>query len=187
MLLTSWDPSHTIAVIGVAATALVGIAGILTSHIRETRLQVTQLEADRAQGYRERALDTANRSTEIAYDMQALAEAPRPTAAEGVVTALRRAQPVFGKQIYAFQEAQRLATLGWSPAVRFSAQLLATELTRAGVAIRFPEMVIQVGIPEAAAISVGEQGFWSRHQDGLREGAEKLLSASRAFLAVIEP
>jgi hypothetical protein len=187
MILATWEASDTLAVIGLCTTALVGIAGIVTGHIRETRLHNRQIESDRAHAIRERALDAAYRASEIADDMTALAEAPAPSSFDEVTIALRRSQPVFGKQVMAHQEAQRLATLGWSVAVRTAAKRLANELLSAGVNIHFPELVMRSRAPEAPTVASGDEGFWTRYQDGMRAGAEALRGASTAFLEAIEP
>lgn len=187
VILAAWEPSDTLAVIGLGTTALVGIAGIVTAHLRETRLHNRQIESDRAHDLRERALDTAYRALEVADAMDALAHPPRPASADEVGVALRRSQPVFGKQVMAHQETQRLAILGWSEPVRSAARRLADELLSAGVNLHFPEMVIRAAVPESPSIADGQSDFWDRHREGMLNAAASLRVASQAFLEVIKP
>jgi hypothetical protein len=48
-------------------------------------------------------------------------------------------------------------------------------------------MVMGSGAPEAHSIASGDQGFWTRYQDGMRAGTDALRAASKDFLEAIEP
>jgi hypothetical protein len=57
VILAVWDPSDVIALVSVAGTVVIGATALVINHRRELALHTQTLEAERAKGYREQALE----------------------------------------------------------------------------------------------------------------------------------
>jgi hypothetical protein len=78
-----------------------------------------------------------------------------------------------------------MAILGWSEDERSTARQMDESLLRLGLSLKFPEMIINSGMPEGQALAKGDQVLWQRHTEVLSSEIEVVEDRTRAFQSAI--
>lgn len=187
LVLAAWEPNDVITLVSILATVAIGVATIVTNHIREMNLHRRTVEADRAKPYRETALDAVAYARDATWECQHLLRSPLPTTPDEVVGFLASFEPALTAIRRAEQVMVRMATLGWSQSVRAHAKELYDHLLKLSVTLFMSRSLVEgrVPIPEGPSIAAGDPAFWTRWHSTTTADVEATEQKVREFEASI--